>query len=186
MSHVDLECTECNQSFLKEKREYNRLIRNSRSEFYCSLSCAGKKNVKNLPNEWNSSQDNIDQLNECQKKAALVNRKYDKSDLVFHEYHRRCKRRKKHTVDVSFSYLRELWEKQGGRCALSNIPLKLIGDTTDHNVMASLDRIDSGKGYLIGNVQFVSCALNLAKRDRSDESLRALLRLIVEHQPVTT
>ena len=36
---------------------------------------------------------------------------------------------------------------------------------------ASLDRIDSSKGYVEGNVEFVCCAINLAKNDFCKEAV---------------
>ncbi|MEO1764581.1 MAG: hypothetical protein AAFR83_22070, partial [Cyanobacteria bacterium J06629_18] len=40
-----------------------------------------------------------------------------------------------------------------------------------HPKTASLDRIDSCKGYVFGNVQFVSLMANYAKRDFLEEEL---------------
>lgn len=55
-----------------------------------------------------------------------------------------------------------LFQKQGGKCALSGIPLyfpeKSKGDYT-----ASLDRIDSTKEYSIENVQWVHKHINIMK-----------------------
>jgi hypothetical protein len=46
--------------------------------------------------------------------------------------------------------------------------------------MASLDRIDSSKGYVKGNVQFVSAILNYAKLDMKEEEFREGLREMFE------
>ena len=43
---------------------------------------------------------------------------------------------------------------------------------------ASLDRIDSSKGYVIGNVQFVSTPINLMKSTMSDLETKQYLKLI--------
>ncbi len=83
--------------------------------------------------------------------------------------------------NLSIQYLMSIWDAQQGRCALSNIPLTLEVNTRNINTQASLDRIDSSIGYVQGNVQFVSCALNYAKSNKSDDSIRDLIALIKEH-----
>lgn len=66
-------------------------------------------------------------------------------------------------VDISIDYLRNLWERQGGKCALTSIAL--IDDT--HNLMAaSVDRIDSTRGYSHNNIHLVCAAINYAKNCR--------------------
>jgi hypothetical protein len=61
---------------------------------------------------------------------------------------------------VSMEFLWELYLKQGAKCALSglDIKLKLIdwkGKGTRKDITASLDRIDSTKAYTEDNVQWV-------------------------------
>lgn len=41
---------------------------------------------------------------------------------------------------------------------------------------ASLDRIDSSKGYIEGNVEFVCSAINLAKNNFSKEAMVSFLQ----------
>jgi hypothetical protein len=57
-----------------------------------------------------------------------------------------------------------LWEQQGGRCAITNIAM-----THKYHDMcaASIDRIDSSKGHVKGNVQLLCQAVNHAKRHHS-------------------
>ena len=45
---------------------------------------------------------------------------------------------------------------------------------------ASLDRIDSSKGYEIGNVQFISTAINYMKNTMSHEDTLKLCEIIAE------
>lgn len=65
---------------------------------------------------------------------------------------------------IKIEYVWELYEQQDRLCALSGLPIvfdKLKGgDTT-----ASLDRIDSTKGYIPGNVQWTHKNINKMKRD---------------------
>gem|GEM_PF-6560452 len=67
---------------------------------------------------------------------------------------------------ITLQYLKELWEKQGGRCPYTGWELDNPETTKDwdnrplHPRRASLDRIDSSLGYVPGNVQFVSVIAN--------------------------
>ncbi len=98
----------------------------------------------------------------------------------FRQHHRLARRRVKSNgreCNITLEYLKQLWEKQGGRCPYTGWKLDNLQTTTewDSNVLhpktASLDRIDSRKGYVFGNVQFVSVMANYAKRDFLEEEL---------------
>lgn len=58
--------------------------------------------------------------------------------------------------NISVKYINELLIKQNFKCSLTNLSLKLKRkqNCKDENT-ASLDRIDSSKGYIEGNVQWV-------------------------------
>lgn len=65
--------------------------------------------------------------------------------------------------------------EQGGRCALSGCPIFLnpkLGD--NHKQTASLDRIDSTKGYLLDNIQWVHKDINMLKRNFGEECFRSM------------
>lgn len=46
---------------------------------------------------------------------------------------------------------------------------------------ASLDRIDSTKGYIIGNVQFISTPINYLKNTMTDLETKQYLKLISQY-----
>lgn len=64
--------------------------------------------------------------------------------------------------------IEDMWEqatKQNKKCALSNVPLFFFLRTIDKTKgNASLDRIDSSKGYTKDNVQWVTKKINLLKQ----------------------
>ena len=43
---------------------------------------------------------------------------------------------------------------------------------------ASLDRIDSSKGYIKGNIQFISTPINYMKSTMTDSEVKSFLKLI--------
>lgn len=66
--------------------------------------------------------------------------------------------------DLNIEYLELLLEKQNFKCALSGIEL-ILPKTNLDNYTISLDRIDSSKGYIKGNVQWVHKWVNYMKVD---------------------
>lgn len=72
--------------------------------------------------------------------------------------------------DVTPDYLWKLWEKQDGKCALSGLEINLPQKYREHvDSTASLDRIDSSKGYIDGNVQWLHKHINVMKNSHSQE-----------------
>ena len=62
----------------------------------------------------------------------------------------------------------ELFEQQDGKCALSGVDLYFAKNSKElkqQMMTASLDRIDSTKGYIKGNVQWVHKIVNYMKQD---------------------
>lgn len=65
----------------------------------------------------------------------------------------------------------ELYESQGRKCALTDIPIYFETEDgiEDELGTASLDRIDSSLGYFIGNLQWVHKEVNYIKMDLTQE-----------------
>jgi len=66
----------------------------------------------------------------------------------------------------SYEYLYSIVTK---KCPLSNLEIVFPITTTDRNATASLDRIDSTKGYIKGNVRWVHKIINKFRNNLSDE-----------------
>lgn len=81
------------------------------------------------------------------------------------------KRNKKY--ECTLDYLRDLYEKQGRKCAISGRPL------TIENI--SLDRIDSSKNYTNDNVQWVVIQINRAKNVLAQSDFIQLCEDVVNH-----
>jgi hypothetical protein len=86
---------------------------------------------------------------------------------------------------VSSEYLWKLFQKQNGNCALTGERLVF---RSSYNVKykkeqtASLDRINSSKGYVKGNLQWVHRQVNEMKMNKSDGELIEWCKKIVKHQ----
>ncbi|MDH2399816.1 hypothetical protein QCM77_07620 [Bradyrhizobium sp. SSUT18] len=71
-----------------------------------------------------------------------------------------------------------LLDLQENRCALSGISFHFSGPEADRNLLPSLDRIDSGGHYEVGNLQVVCQFINFWKSDSNDLEFRRLLGLV--------
>lgn len=153
-------CKNCNIHFDMDRREYNRQIRCGRQpdHFFCGLSChCHHHNKHNMPKKGTFTQ----YLNSARRR---VNRKGEKKPF-----------------DLDEQYLQHVWDAQGGKCAVSQIPIKLRTKGLPDLDTASLDRIDSNLGYVKGNVQFLALGINYAKNSRDDNTIKAFIKMIIEH-----
>jgi len=88
-------------------------------------------------------------------------------------------RKHKFDPEVTWKYLFELWDSQNGRCAYSGLPLSI---ETNHPHKVSLDRIDSTRGYLVGNLQLVSTTINRMKQEFNEELFVEMCVLVANNQ----
>lgn len=65
--------------------------------------------------------------------------------------------------NVTKEYLNDLFSKQGGKCNLSGLDITFPKSWNDKTYTASLDRVDSSIGYIVGNVQWVHKHINVMK-----------------------
>lgn len=87
-----------------------------------------------------------------------------------------------HDFLINKEYAWDLYLKQNEICALSGLPIKLERSISRKkgcsNITASLDRIDSSKGYIEGNVQWVHKDINYIKQDLDEDYFKHLCKLI--------
>lgn len=85
-----------------------------------------------------------------------------------------------HSFEVTIEYIWDLFVQQNRRCALTGVDLSLSTYRLDETT-ASLDRIDSGIGYLPGNVQWVHKNVNLMKQGLKQSAFIAWCKLVAAH-----
>ena len=89
--------------------------------------------------------------------------------------------KRKITWDLDGWYLMNLFEKQNRQCAISGYDIVFCETTERPNEQtASLDRIDSSKGYLEGNVQWVHKDVNKMKWDLDQDTFIKWCKIITE------
>lgn len=93
------------------------------------------------------------------------------------------------TQNIEFSasaeYIWSLFVKQNRKCAYSGRDIKFaksIKEYTSGENTASLDRIDSSKGYIEGNLQWLHKNVNKIKWDLSEEEFLSLCKDISNYR----
>lgn len=163
---IEINCDQCGKLFSKPISEYKRNTQLGRRNF-CSRSCCGKSNTANLPK---TPSYDISQHSDNNKDEFTG----------FRYYYRNSKKRFKE-FNLTLQDLKDQWYKQQGICPYTGYSLVLFKpkSVTDYKLRASLDRVDSSKGYIKDNIEFISLPINYLKADKlSKEETIALLKEI--------
>jgi hypothetical protein len=83
--------------------------------------------------------------------------------------------------EITAEYAWQLFLKQNRQCALSGVVLVFPTRCWSRDGTASLDRIDSSKGYVEGNVQWVHKQVNFMKQEYSTSTLLEWCKKIVKY-----
>jgi len=123
-------------------------------------------------------------ISKALKKFGIPQREHTKSLKVINR-----KKRKHHTIPSRYFYsighgakrrglscnitidnIWSLYEKQQGKCALSGLPIRFHnpGEKCTEQT-ASLDRIDSNRGYSMDNIRWVHKTINTMRTDLTDQ-----------------
>ena len=155
--YIRLVCARCHKEFDKELREYTRRTKNGKVDFFCGLGCSREDNSEKSRDEFSPF------------RLIMFNAK-------------RTAKHKKYQFDLDLPFLKGLWEVQNGRCAYSKIkmtlPASLRVDRQKSLIAASLDRVDSSRGYTQDNVEFVCRFVNLGKNTFSQEEVKDFFKKI--------
>lgn len=92
----------------------------------------------------------------------------------------RCKSSaEKRDIDftIVIEYMARLYEQQNGKCAITGLELS-FGKTSSNRSDASLDRIDSDQGYIVGNLQWVHKDIQKMKMDLPQNKFIELCKLV--------
>tara|TARA_E500000081_G_scaffold38379_2_gene41881 strand:+ start:1827 stop:2297 length:471 start_codon:yes stop_codon:yes gene_type:complete len=144
--------------------------------------CNKEKNITEFyRNNTHRKNPTIDACKKC--KQAQLQKRYSKSDEAWLgrrlSHSRRANRHGKIPITVDVKYLVKLLKKQKGLCALSHRYMtRIVGRNTRCRTNMSIDRINSNKGYIPGNVQLVCTDVNIAKNDLSQKDFIKLCKTI--------
>lgn len=91
-------------------------------------------------------------------------------------------KRRKLAFEISIEYAYEIYLKQDKKCILTGLDLQFQTKGKVHDGTASLDRIDSKKGYIEGNIQWLHKDINRMKWNLPLDSFRKYCRLVAQHE----
>ena len=158
------------------------------STAYYKVRCDCGTEAYKLPIEL-LSKDRDFQCEKCAHKENMSNIRKKNGEVgeltkTEHTRLRRSAEKRGYEFNVSIEYLWNLFQEQNQICAIT-------GDHIPSIKEASLDRIDSSKGYIEGNVQWVTRQANLSKHIMTMEQLYEFCRKVLNHanqqpsQPLT-
>ncbi len=90
-------------------------------------------------------------------------------------------------LSITVEYVWNLYLQQQKKCALTGLPIEITGrqknlKITRKKTTASLDRIDSTKGYIEGNLQWTYKKINMMKQGYSQSEFIHLCKLVASHE----
>jgi hypothetical protein len=176
---VGVICRKCKASKLREYRKNNPNIKNERKEY--------RKNNRDKINEQKrllyqahptiiKQKNNIyyhNNAEHCRTRQREYQKRVETKDIDSWickciKHAKASDKRLKRVFDLDFDYVKEMYNIQGGNCLLSGN--KMLHER--NNLFSlSIDRIDPKFGHIKGNIQLVCQAINLAKREYSNEHL---------------
>ena len=89
--------------------------------------------------------------------------------------------KKKLEFNISLEFLKNLWMKQAGKCAITGLSMShtVLSGRLKNNL--SIDRINSNEGYITNNIQFVCTSVNIMKSTLTMNELKYYCNLILQH-----
>lgn len=175
------------------KRQYN--YHQFTKKFLEQKYTIKRKSITKIANEY--------QVSEYDVYTALLKNdiSIDKRGMYKHKYHHNWKgfgeisqsqwgdiqksaKDRKIEFNINIEYAWSIFLKQDRKCALSGIPLQFSYKSAKYynQQNASLDRIDSSKGYIEDNVQWVDKNINFMKRTMSDEEFIHICSLVYKYR----
>jgi hypothetical protein len=156
---TEIQCFNCKKFCLKPNSEIIRSKKINRNMF-CSRNCSISFNNKGI------------QRNKITDISKYCNNKIDKYTPI-RTYYTRSKKRLKE-FNLTLDELLNQWNKQNGICPYTNLKMDLKNSTKSLK-KASLDRIDSNKGYTSDNIEFVCLGINYMKSNFTKQQVSEFL-----------
>ena len=191
MKMTILKCDVCGREFERCASEVKRNAKRN-SKTYCSRSCNGKGNFENFGDNksvsFNGSKkgEHIDEYSPF--RCFLENSKKNVKKRV--SKNKDKINSPKNINELTLQDLKEQWETQNGICPFTGWKLKKSNSTSvDDRIShtpdrASLDRIDSSKGYVKDNIQFVALIAQYAKNGWNGDVIRTFCEAVVKKTKV--
>lgn len=150
---VICECLNCKKEF---KAKFHNIYKGQYKSCGCLKHASGKKNPK-----WKG-------LGEISKSLFFsLQRGAEVRNIKF---------------NISLNDIWDLFLKQNGKCVFSGANLTFPKNRKDTSYTASLDRIDSSKGYELDNIQWIERNINFMKQSMNNEEFLYYIKKIYQYK----
>lgn len=105
----------------------------------------------------------------------FLSRQIDKSAISYFKSIIKRSKNKNIEINITLEYIMSLLDLQNQKCSLSGVDIQISDGS------ASLDRIDSSKGYIVGNVQWVYKPINFMKQSLSQDDFKKYCKLVANY-----
>lgn len=160
--------------------EFHGLVKGSKTAWLCQCECGNIKIARNDSLKDGSTRSCGCMLNPKGKDNPGWKGHGDISSSLWRRNERGAIKRKLE-FSITIKQAWKLFIKQNRKCALTGQDIHFGKTRVDPDGTASLDRIDSSKGYVVGNIQWVSKEINFAKQSMSQEKFINLCKLVANH-----
>jgi len=89
-------------------------------------------------------------------------------------------------LEITKEDIKKLWEKQGGLCAITHLPMelaksqKITRSRSYSPYRMSVDRIDNNIGYKKSNIRLVCAYVNVMRMDMTDQQLKFWCEAVIK------
>lgn len=111
-------------------------------------------------------------------------------DYPFYILFKKCLKRAKKTnleITITASDLKHQYDMQNGKCFYTHqeiiLPLSFTSKSSDISNLVSVDRTDSSKGYIVGNIQLTTKTINILKLNYTHEEFLDICHTIASNFP---
>jgi hypothetical protein len=153
--------------------EFHHLDKRQNTYWLCRCECGGQKITRSY-----TLSSGACRSCGCVRPASVRKRVIGELTATRWGITRKNPRRLEFTITQQDAW--DLFLKQNRRCALTGVLLTLPEHCKDIS-NASLDRINSSKGYIVGNVQWVEKKVNMAKQNLPEDEFIELCRKVIAH-----
>lgn len=175
-----------------EKEKESKRIRipsfNENGELYCHV-CKTYKDVSEFykGEKYICRQGYSRECKDCEKERKKIKRatqEINDRDRFLSRLLSGCKTRAlKNNIpfDLTKEQLIELFEKQNGKCALSNLEMQTVIKAGKNPFNVSIDRIKPGRAYSLSNIRLVCNSINTMRSNLSDEEFLSFCKAVVDY-----
>lgn len=156
---------------------------NREAQILCQCDC-GVINTVSCYTLLNKKSKGCSECNNTRKKNE--NPTWKGFENISGKYYGRIKRsaeKRKIVFDVEIEYFNKLLVEQNFECKLSGLEISFSHSKKDnYKATASIDRIDSNKGYIVGNLQWINKNVNLMKNHFNQDFFLEICEKITEQR----